>query len=132
MILQDYYNYISVQPTVTAYIPNIYDVQAPEDADLPWIIIAVSSGIRRKLTYGKMQGRSWLRVTCDVGPNDRVKGANAINEVVSLTENYRGDLGNTKDVHMSCSEPRSWPGTGGAYRYQVDIEIIYTYDYIEP
>jgi hypothetical protein len=131
MILEDYYNFL-VSNVDSLSIKNIYDVQAPEDADLPWIIIAVSSGIRRKLTYGKMQGRSWLRVTCDVGPDLKSTGQTTIYQIVSLTENYRGDLGNTKDVHMSCSEPRSWPGTGGAYRYQVDIEIIYTYDYIEP
>ena len=131
MILKDYYDYL-ISSVSTINNGSIYYIQAPEGAVMPWIVVEVPSGIRRKLTYSKMQGRSWLRVTCDVGPNEINTGANAINEIVSLTENYRGNLGDTKDVHMSCSEPRSWPGTGGAYRYQVDIEIIYTYDYIEP
>ncbi|MFA5154664.1 MAG: hypothetical protein WC554_19115 [Clostridia bacterium] len=131
MILKDYYDYL-ISNSGSLSISSIYYIQAPEGVVMPWIVVEVPSGIRSKLTYSKMQGRSWLRVTCDVGPSEIDTGATTINQIVSLTENYRGDLGNTKDVHMSCSEPRSWPGTGGAYRYQVDIEIIYTYDYIEP
>jgi hypothetical protein len=133
VILKDLLLYLQSQSTLTALVSNkIYNTQAPTGVSMPWIVLEIPAGIREKLSMNKMQGISYARITVDVGPADAIKGSDIIHAVVDVLENYRGNLGDTMDVFMTCGEPRNWAGIGGAYRYQVDVDIQYTFDYKRP
>lgn len=133
MILKDLLLYLQSKTTITSLVGNkIYPVQAPTGVSMPWVIVEIPAGIRDKISYNTMEGNSWARVTVDVGPADVVKGSNVVQAIIDACENYRGQLGDSADVFMTCGEPRSWAGMGGAYRYQVDIKIKYKFTYSLP
>jgi len=126
VILKDLTDYLRSKTSLTPLVGNkIYPTQAPTNAVMPWLIVEITAGVREQLTVGSMAGTAFARLTVDVGPGDAVKGSTLIHAVLALLENYRGDMGDTKDVYITCTEPRNWPGMGGVFRYQFDATIDY-------
>lgn len=133
MIQRDILIYLRTHPTVSAIMSNrIYSVQAPSSVQMPYMIIEPTSGMRESITFKTTGGRVWFRVTVDVGPTDEVKGHDMIWAALRALENYRGDMGSTKDVIATCGEPRGWAGIGGAFRYQFEVRLDYTEDIQTP
>jgi hypothetical protein len=128
MISWDIQNYLATCSGLTALLPasKIFTIQAPTDTELPYLVVELSEGPREKIGAQLTEGRPYCRVTVDGGPAS-IKAAGAIAEKArSYLENYRGAMGNSNDVMITCSEVRGWAGTGGAFRYQFSVNARYT------
>lgn len=132
MILDDLFVYMRNNATLTTLVgSNVFDTQAPNSPDvkMPWLIIEITSGDGYGVSSQKKDNISFGRITVDVGPSQRVLGARIAAAAVSILDGYRGQLGNSADVIISCGEVRDWPGMGGCYRYQFDATIRYLSNY---
>jgi len=134
MIEKDLKLYYEGQSTLTSLIGNkIYVIQAPQaSVTMPWLVIENTSGSRIKIAQDLMEETAYLRVTVDTGPNQFVSGRNIIETAKNLIENYRGNMGSTNDLHITCGSIRGWAGIGGAYRFQFDIVARFTETYAQP
>ena len=129
MMLTDLLIYLRNNTTVSTIMNGrIFPLQAPSSVEMPFMIVEPTSGMRESIVFGTTGGTAWFRITVDVGPTDQVAGYNMIWTALRALENYRGDMGNTKDTVVTCGEPRGWAGIGGAYRYQFEVRIEYTED----
>lgn len=129
MILKDVLIYLRNNTALATVMDNrIYSIQAPSSVKMPYLIIEPTSGMRESIVFNVTGGKAWFRITVDVGPTDEVNGYTMIWTALRALENYRGDMGDTKDVVVTCGEPRGWAGIGGAYRYQFEAYFEYTED----
>jgi hypothetical protein len=123
MIERDIMIYLQSLPEITNLCNNIFVIQAPKDAKMPYIIIENTGGTRRKLGSDSTEELALFRVTVDVGSGQMTLGRDIAETCLKVIENYRGQFSNTdgaKDVFITCSAVRGWAGIGGAFRYMVD------------
>lgn len=134
MIERDILTYLQTYSPVTSLVGNkIYVIQAPQSGvSMPWLIIENTAGTRKKIAQTLMEEVAFVRITVDAGPSQVVLGRNIIEAAKTGLENFRGDLGLAKDVHIACGSIRGWAGIGGAYRYQMDVTCRFTEAYNEP
>jgi hypothetical protein len=123
--------YLQNDATLVAFFGNIgkiYAIQAPAGATMPWLIVEAAGGSRTQIGSNRINERNTIRVSVDVGPTHILKGRQAIERAKYLVENYRGDMYDSEDVHITCSAIRGWAGMTGAYRYQFDAIC----EFVEP
>jgi hypothetical protein len=129
MLGQDVRTYLCTVSGIISYfspkatISGIFLTQAPTGSLMPYVVVEVSEGPRELITVSKTEETASVRVTVNCGPAQMYKGANIILEVRKALENYRGDMGGSKDIVCKCSAIRDWAGTGGCYRYAVTATI---------
>lgn len=129
MVLKDMMIYLKNNSSIATAMNNkIYSSQAPFNVEMPFMIVEITAGTREDITFNKTESLTWFRITVDVGPTQETDGYDMIWTAHRALENYRGDLGDTKDVYITCSEPRGWAGIGGAYRYQFDAKVKFIQD----
>ena len=132
MIAQDVRNYLcTVSGLVSLFSPvatisGIYEIQAPTGALMPYMIVENSEGPREIIAANTTEEIANLRITVDCGPTQKYKGANIAEAALNALENYRGTIGNAKDVWCECSSIRGWAGSGGATRFQFNAKIEHT------
>lgn len=97
---------------------HICVVQAPTKVTMPYIIIEPTGGTRDNITAGKVEEINSVRVKVDVPADKMVFGRDLIEMVHDLVENYRGDIGATSDLQISCGAISDFLGLAGVYRYQ--------------
>ena len=137
MIEQDVYVYFKQDATLSGYLggnEKIYLISAPTDDSikLPWVVIEQTSGSRTKISQTKMEEIGYLRISVDAGPDEVFGGRDIIERCKDLLENYRGNLDQADDVHISTSAIRGWAGLGNSYRYQFDATVRFTEAYTRP
>jgi hypothetical protein len=129
MIAQDVRNYLcTVSGLVSLFSPvatisGIFVIQAPTGALMPYMVVENSEGPREIIAANTTEETANLRITVDVGPTQMFKGSNLAEAALRALENYRGNMGNAKDIWCSCSSIRGWAGSGGATRYQFNAKV---------
>lgn len=124
MIELDLLSYLRAQTTITSLVgDNIYLIQAPTDKKMPWLVLEVSSGLRKRITNTYTEETSFVRLTVDAGPSQTVLGRQIIEAALRAIENYRGLLGTSNDVNIECGAIRSWAGYSEVNRFQFDATI---------
>jgi len=132
MIEQDVRTYLTtVSGLITAFSPiatisGIYVIQSPTGTKMPYMVVENSEGPREIIAANTTEETAVLRVTVDAGPTQLYKGANLAETAHKALENYRGTMGNAKDVVCTCSSIRGWAGTSGCHRYQFNVTIRHT------
>jgi len=132
MIEQDVRTYLcTVSGLVSLFSPvatisGIYEIQTPTGALMPYIVVENSEGPREIIAANTTEETANVRITVDCGPTQKYKGANLAEAALKAMENYRGTMGNAKDVTCKCSSIRGWAGTGGAFRRQFTAIIKHT------
>lgn len=132
MIEQDVRTYLcTVSGLVSLFNPvatisGIFIVQAPTGALMPYLVVENSEGPRDIIAVAKTEETANLRVTVDCGPTQMYKGRNIAEAALKALENYRGIMGTATDVVCACSSIRGWAGSGGCFRYQLNVKIQHT------
>jgi hypothetical protein len=132
MIAQDVRTYLcTVSGIVSLFSPvatisGIFVIQAPTGALMPYMVVENSEGPREIIALNTTEETANLRITVDCGPTQMYKGSNLIEAALRAMENYRGNMGNAKDVWCECSSIRGWAGTAGCYRYQFTARVLHT------
>lgn len=128
MVEWDIQQLLQADATLTGYIPvtKICLFQAPSTITMPWLIIECFSGPRNKIAQNKVEGWNSIRISVDVGPNDRVKGKNAIERSLQLLDMKRKGLYTTNDFYITCSSVNSSAGLNNTTRYYFTGQIRYT------
>jgi hypothetical protein len=90
---------------------------------MPYMVVENSEGPREIIAANTTEETANLRITVDCGPTQMYKGSNLIEAALRAMENYRGNMGNAKDVWCECSSIRGWSGTSGAFRFQFTAKI---------
>jgi hypothetical protein len=132
MIELDLLSYLRAHTALTALVgDNIFLIQAPTDKKMPWLVLEISSGLRKRITNTYTEETAFARITVDVGPSQTVLGRQIIEAALRAVENYRGLLGASNDVIVSCGAVRSWAGYSEVNRFQFDatIRLIETTQY---
>jgi len=127
MILQDLVTYLRGNAALIAVLPaaKIFPIQAPTGTVMPYLIVEVSEGTRGKMAAQLTEGRPLARITVDGGPNQGVLAGTIIELALRALENYRGLMGGTNDLFMTCSEIRGWAGMSGTFRNQFNVNSRY-------
>lgn len=126
MIEIDTLLYLKSYPSLIALLPatSIYNIQAPStDVKMPWLVLEKTSGLRKRITHLKTEETAYIRITVDVGPSAVVKGRNIAEQALIALENYRGNMGDSKDIIVTCGAIRGYAGYSECYRYQFDVTI---------
>ena len=129
MIEQDVRTYlctvsgIASQFSPKATISGIFLIQAPTGSVMPYMIVENSEGPREQIAAETTEETANIRITVDGGPTQMYKARNIAEATRKALENYRGVMGNSKDVICTCSSVRGWAGTGGCYRFQFSATI---------
>jgi len=137
MIEQDIFAYFKQDATLSGYLggnEKIYLIQVPENPEpkMPWVVVEVTSGSRKKISQTKMEQIAFARISVDTGPTQAFMGRNIIERCKNLLENYRGNLQTASDVHITIGAVRGWAGFSGTYRYQFDATVRSTETYSQP
>ena len=134
MILEDVVTYlkgysalttISGIPTAVFSAAKIFPIQAPTGTIMPYLIVEVAEGSREKMAAQSTEASPMIRVTVDGGPNQSVAAGRIIGMAQKALENFRGLMGGSSDVFLTCSEIRGWPGMSGSFRFQMNVSGRY-------
>ena len=137
MIEQDVYELFK-EDTILSHLLGgnekifLIDVPTEDESKVPWVVVEVTSGTRTQLVQTKMEEVSFLRISVDTSPDKLFVGRDIIERCKNILENYRGNLGNAADVHVTISAIRGWAGFGSTYRYQFDATVRFTETYTQP
>ena len=98
---------------------NVFLHKTPENLDgspsvkMPWIVIQTPSpGARRRLSVAFINPKRILHILCVA--QDQFESLALAELVLSKTDNYRGDMYDTKDVYIRCSSIYTMDGYSGA------------------
>jgi len=134
MILEDLVTYlkgygalttISGISTTVFSAAKIFPIQAPTGVAMPYLIVEVAEGSRGKMAAQVTETNPMIRITVDAGPNQSVVAGRIMEKARKALENFRGLMGNTSDVFLTCSEIRGWAGMSGTFRYQMNVNGRY-------
>jgi hypothetical protein len=134
MILEDMVTYlrgytalttISGIPSTVFSAAKIFPIQAPTGTVMPYLIVEVAEGSRGKMAAQSTESNPMIRIMVDAGPNQSVAAGNIMAMAQKALENFRGLMGNTSDVFLTCSEIRGWAGMSGSYRFMMNVNGRY-------
>lgn len=134
MILEDMVTYlkgysalttISGIPSSTFSAAKIFPIQAPTGTVMPYLIVEVAEGSRSKMAAQATESSPMIRITVDAGPNQNVTAGKIMEKAQKALENFRGAMGGTNDLFLTCSEIRGWAGMSGSFRYQMNVSGRY-------
>jgi hypothetical protein len=132
MILEDVVTYLKGYAALTTIsgvaafsAAKIFPIQAPTGTVMPYMIVEVSEGSREKMAAQSTVSHPMIRITVDGGPNQNVAAGKIIGMARKALENYRGLMGGTSDLFLTCSEIRGWAGMSGSYRYMMNVNGRY-------
>ena len=132
MIEASFYNYLIADTTITDNV-SVYITQAPVDAKMPWLVILPTPTEINRISKSKMEEKDFIRIIVDYPASDTNGAGRFVAERAKvLVENYRGDMGDTKDLFVSCGGVSSFPGMNGSYRYQFDVNTRCITDRLTP
>jgi hypothetical protein len=121
MIEKDLLEYLQSKTSITSLIGmKIFIAQAPINVKMPYLIIDVVSGPRERITPTYMEQTAFCRITVNAGPQDLVLGRSAAEAALRAMENYRGGMGASVDLSITCGTVRDMLGLGGVIRYSFD------------
>ncbi len=134
MIDGDLTSYLQTASGLIALLPatKIFLGQAPNTVSMPWLVIEIFTGPRNKIAATKTEVTNTVRISVGVGPSDKVKGRNIAEQVLRYMENFRGLMGATSDMHVTCGSVGFTTGTGGTFNYSFNALIKYVEVYREP
>ncbi len=128
MILEDVTTYLKGYAALTSIsgislfsANKIYPIQVPNGVPMPYLIVEVSEGSRERIAAQMTGGEAMIRITVDGGPNQNVMAGRIVETARRALENFRGLMGGTNDLFLTCSEIRGWAGMAGTYRYQFNV-----------
>jgi hypothetical protein len=104
---------------------KIYPIQAPTGTVMPYLIVEVAEGSRSKMAAQSTEGSPMIRVTVDGGPNQSVACGRIMEKARKALENFRGAMGGSNDVFLTCSEIRGWAGMSGSFRFMMNVSGRY-------
>jgi hypothetical protein len=122
----DLINYLWSDSALTTALggKKVFFNRVPGETKMPWVeaqIIWV--GFDKRLT------QKWSEITDEVvftvDDNLIARGRTTAGILRDLLNNYRGNMGNTKDAFITCSTIRAFEGFGGSYRYVFNAGIRY-------
>ena len=132
MILEDLVTYLKGYAALTTIsgistfsAAKIFPIQAPTGTVMPYLIVEVAEGSRSKMVAQSTEGSPMIRVTVDAGPNQSVAAGKIMEKARKALENFRGAMGGSSDVFLTCSEIRGWAGMSGAYRFMMNVNGRY-------
>lgn len=132
MILEDVVTYLrgyAVLTTISGVndfsAAKIFPIQAPTGTTMPYLIVEVAEGSRSKMAAQSTEGAPMIRVTVDAGPNQSVAAGKIMEKARKALENFRGAMGGSSDVFLTCSEIRGWAGMSGSFRFQMNVSGRY-------
>lgn len=134
MILEDLVTYlkgytalttISGIPSATFSAAKIFPIQAPTGTVMPYLIVEVAEGSRGQIAAQTTESNPMIRITVDGGPNQVVTSGKIMEKARKALENYRGLMGGTNDLFLTCSEIRGWAGMSGSFRFMMNVNGRY-------
>ena len=127
--IMQYLQNITELTTKLGGIQRIYCIQAPVNTSLPWLIVEPSGGPRTRISASKGEELHSVRIGFDAGPADWILGREVMEIVINHLDNFRGDMGDAKDLQITCNAVSGYPGLNGAYRYNLTCKCRFTYDW---
>jgi len=125
MIEKSILNHLLSSPTVTGVVSNkIYPYRAASSAIMPWVVVKLSpGGIRERMTEKFTRCEDSVMVYVD--SDNFLTGRTLAENCLRALENFRGDMSDSEDVHLTCSSIRDLDGYGGSYRFLFDVMALY-------
>ncbi len=134
MIERDFLHYYQADATLVSLLggrERIQVVQAPSTLQMPFLLIAPSGGTRYNITPSFTEETNSVRITLDTDQMQFLKGRQAIERALAITENFRGFMDNptafpdcAQDISIYCSPIRAWEGyKAGVFRFQFDATV---------
>jgi len=110
---------------------NIYPYRVPTEAKMPWICInPLSGGTREIITQKYTDTEQTVLIYIDA--DNFLTGRQISQKCLELIENYRGDMSDSFDVHLTCSPIRHIDGYGGSYRFLFDVYTRFKEETVYP
>lgn len=134
MLDGDILQYMQTASGLIAELPanKIYLAQAPNTAVMPWLIIDILPGIRDKIAQDLTEQISTVRVTVEVGPDQKVKGRTIAEKALRALDNYRGAIYTTNDVHITCGSIGLTMGLNYTHRYSFNARVRFAEAFTTP
>jgi hypothetical protein len=120
---------LSIPEIATMTGGKIFYRRAPSKATMPWVIITNAGGLRERLTQGGQTSPGWTEpfdtLMIYVESQEQFRGRDIAERVRKALENYRGDMGDTKDITIKTQTIRDLDGWQGSFRYLLMFHIKY-------
>jgi len=132
MIEKDVLQYLQSKVSLTTKlggVGKIMNVQPIATAKMPWLCIEVSGGTDNKMGATKQQEMASMRIYVDAAATQMVVGREAIELAKAYLQDLRGDLYDTKDLHLKCGVISGYPGMDGSYRYSMTVTARFMVPY---
>lgn len=123
MIRQGLVTYLNLQLIDSSVNGKVYYQRTPPDKVMPWILVTSSGGTRTNLSekYQNIDDTIYLHVDT---PN-LFTGKTIADKLVSLLDNYRGDMSPATDVYLQCNTPQEQDGPNGSFRFTIQMRAQY-------
>jgi hypothetical protein len=128
MIEKAIVNYLNNHPTLTAYKGKIYYHRVPTDVKMPFVICTNAGGGRTRISAGLKEPFDTLIIY--VESQKQFEGYDLANLVNAALDNYRGNMGDAKDLVIKCDTPRDLDGFFATYRYMLSVHVKYTIPFV--
>jgi hypothetical protein len=127
MIEKSILNYLLSDSTLISLLHgnnNIFYQRVPEEAEMPWVVFTLPPGGERNRMTQKYTNIDDV-VSFDIESALMVEGRNIVGRVLYLIENYRGDMGEDQDLHITTTSIRSMDGALATFRYAFNAFVKY-------
>lgn len=119
-------SYLSSHATLTDVATKVFFHRVPTNAVMPWVLVMNSGGGRKLLTQAYREPIDTIPVYID--SQNQFAGYDLAQRVQAALEEYRGAMGNMKDVYIWSETFRDLDTFTNAYRYLVPIHVRYILD----
>lgn len=126
MIERSILNYVLESSAITSALGGnkVYFQRVPGGTKMPWVCFYVPPGSERyrmTQTYTETMLITYFQIE-----HSKLVAGKTIAELVhARLENFRGDLDEEDDVHITCSAIRSLDGALDSYRYEFKATVRY-------
>lgn len=126
MIERSLVNYVLESSTITTALSGnkVFFQRVPGGTRMPWVCFYVPPGSERyRMT--QIYTETMLSTYWQIEHAKMVEGKTIAQLVHARLENYRGDLDEEDDVHITCTPIRSLDGALDSYRYEFKATVRY-------
>jgi len=103
---------------------KIYFQRVPTGTEMPWVVFSVApGGVRERISLKYIDAQDII--SFEIEHPQMVAGREIAEKVLRRVENYRGDLSDDSDIHITCSTIRSLDGAFASYRYLFNAYVRY-------
>ena len=103
---------------------KIYPYRVASTAKMPWVVVKLApGGTRSRITEKFTEGEDVVVVYIDA--QNFLSGRNIAEQCLRTLENFRGDMSDSLDVHLTCSSIRDIDGYAGSFRFLFDVSARY-------